>query len=138
MKLSVNQLLVQEASVARNNAYAPYSNYKVGAALLDSEENVYTGCNVENAAYGSTLCAERGAIMKAISVGSQVFSKIAIVADTSKAAPWPCGSCRQMLDEFSPHIELIIADASGRIIDETKKLSDIHLYGFSLGSDARG
>lgn len=91
--------LIVKAKEARMLAYAPYSKFKVGAALLGKNGRVYTGCNIENAAYGATNCAERTAIFKAVSEGVREFSALAVVADTSQPVS-PCGVCRQVLAEF--------------------------------------
>ena len=99
-------MLYQAARDAMKNAYVPYSNYRVGAALLAKDGRVFTGCNVENAAYGNTLCAERTALVKAISEGVREFTKIAIAA--SGSAPFPCGACRQSLYEFAPGLEVLV------------------------------
>ena len=104
--------LVQRATEARENAYAPYSNFKVGAALLASSGGVFTGCNVENATYGLTVCAERVALWKAVSEGERKFVAIAVVADGERP-PSPCGACRQLLWEFSGDIEVITANLRG-------------------------
>lgn len=95
-KLSLCKL----AADARCNSYAPYSSFKVGAALLCSDGKVYTGCNVENAAYGETVCAERVAIFKAVSEGQRDFTAIAIAGGDLECGATPCGSCRQVLAEF--------------------------------------
>jgi len=87
------------ALAARGNALAPYSNFRVGAALEDNDGRVHTGCNIENATYGLTLCGERVAVFKAISEGSRHFRRIAVAADTDTLTP-PCGACRQILWEF--------------------------------------
>ena len=99
-------MLYQAARDAMKNAYVPYSNYRVGAALLAKDGRLFTGCNVENAAYGNTLCAERTALVKAISEGVREFTKIAIAAKSS--APFPCGACRQSLYEFAPGLEVLV------------------------------
>lgn len=91
--------LIKTAITARDKAYTPYSKFKVGAALLTKSGKIYTGCNIENAAYPVTLCAERLAIFKAISEGETEFSALAVVADTERPVP-PCGSCRQVMSEF--------------------------------------
>jgi len=99
--------LISLAQKARENAYAPYSGYRVGAALLGEDGIVYSGCNVENAAYGNSYCAERTALVKAVSEGCRRFVRIAIVS--SGSAPYPCGACRQSLMEFAPDLEVIVA-----------------------------
>ncbi|WP_139313850.1 cytidine deaminase [Alkalihalobacterium alkalinitrilicum] len=91
--------LMDEAKSAREKAYVPYSKFPVGAALLSKEGSVYKGCNIENASYGLTNCAERTAIFKAVSEGIHDFTAIAVVADTDRPVP-PCGACRQVLTEF--------------------------------------
>jgi cytidine deaminase len=104
--------LAQAALDARENAHAPFSNFKVGAALEDVNGRVHTGCNVENATYGLTLCAERVAVFKAISEGARKFRRMAIAADTDMLTP-PCGACRQILWEFCGDIELILVNPRG-------------------------
>ena len=101
--------LVAAARRARAQAYAPFSNFKVGAALEASNGTIITGSNIETATYGLTLCAERVAIFKAISEGHRTFARIAIVADTARATP-PCGSCRQVLWELGGDLEVILAN----------------------------
>ena len=104
--------LIKLATEARENAYAPYSNFKVGAALLASNGRVFTGCNVENATYGLTVCAERVALWKAVSEGEREFVAVAVVADGERP-PSPCGACRQLLWEFCDDIEVITANLRG-------------------------
>ena len=94
-----NQELINKAIEIREQAYVPYSKFKVGAALLTKSGKIYTGCNIENAAYPVSLCAERVAIFKAISEGETEFIELAVVADTERPVP-PCGSCRQVMREF--------------------------------------
>ena len=101
--------LVAAARRAREHAHAPYSTFKVGAALETADGQVFTGCNIENATYGLTICAERVAIFKAISEGHRAFTRIAVVADTTAPTP-PCGACRQILWEFAGDIEVILAN----------------------------
>ncbi len=103
--------LLESARAARLNAFAPYSNFKVGAALLSTDGLIHTGCNVENATYGLTVCAERVALFKAISEGVRSFVAIAIVADTTAPTP-PCGACRQLLWEFAGDVEVILGNLS--------------------------
>ncbi len=107
--------LIQTAIEGRKWAYAPYSNYPVGAALLTASGRIYDGVNVENAAYPTTICAERVAVFKAVSEGERDFQAIAVVTENGGS---PCGSCRQVLAEFGLEITVIIADTDGNIIDE--------------------
>jgi cytidine deaminase len=104
--------LVQKASEAQKRAYAPYSKYQVGAALLTKSDKIYQGCNIENASYGLCNCAERTAVFKATSEGEREFEAIAIV---TKDGGMPCGACRQVMNEFSPKMEVITADEDGVI-----------------------
>ena len=101
--------LVVAARRARRNAVAPYSGFKVGAALLTSDGTVVTGCNIENATYGLTLCAERVAMFTALAAGHRRFTRIAVVADTIAPTP-PCGPCRQILWEFGGDLEIVLAN----------------------------
>lgn len=102
--------LIAKAREARKKAYAPYSDFSVGAALLARSGRVYTGCNVENASYGLSVCAERVAVFKAISEGEQDFEAIAVVTGNGAT---PCGACRQVLMEFGDDIQVIVADETG-------------------------
>jgi cytidine deaminase len=102
--------LIASATAARERAYAPYSKFKVGAALLGRSGRVYTGCNVENASYGPSMCAERTAVSKAVSEGERKFDTIAVVSENGVS---PCGTCRQVLMEFAPDMTVIIADTQG-------------------------
>ncbi len=114
--------LASAALTARENAHAPYSHFRVGAALEDASGRVHTGCNVENATYGLTLCAERVAVFKAISEGVRKFRRIAIAADTEALTP-PCGACRQILWEFCGDIEITLLNPRGKT--ETLQLKDL-------------
>jgi cytidine deaminase len=104
--------LVAAARAVRERAAADYSGFKVGAALETRSGEIITGCNVENATYGLTVCAERVAVFKAISEGHREFTRIAIVADTDSPTP-PCGACRQILWEFGGDIEVVLANLTG-------------------------
>ena len=104
--------LITSAITARERAYAPYSEYQVGAALLGKSGRVYTGCNVENAAYGPSMCAERTAVFKAVSEGEREFEAIAVVTENGVS---PCGTCRQVMMEFAPEMTVIIADTQGNV-----------------------
>jgi cytidine deaminase len=101
--------LVRAARRARRHARAAFSNFKVGAALETADGTIVTGCNIENATYGLTLCAERVAMFKALSEGHKRFRRIAVVADTAEPTP-PCGACRQILWEFGGDLEVILAN----------------------------
>ena len=110
LESTAQNALIREAIEARKNAYAPYSNYKVGAALITADGKIYRGCNVENAAYGPSLCAERTAIVKAVSEGDRGIKAIAVVTENGGA---PCGPCRQVMREFNPALTVIISDLQG-------------------------
>jgi cytidine deaminase len=105
--------LLEKALSARANSHAEYSNFRVGAALEDMAGNVHTGCNIENATYGLTICAERVAVFKAISEGVRTFRRIAIAADSEELTP-PCGACRQILWEFCGDIEILLVNTKGK------------------------
>ena len=110
------------ALLAREHAFAPFSKFKVGAAVEDGDGHIHTGCNVENATYGLTVCAERVAIFKAISEGVRQFRRLAVAADTHTLTP-PCGACRQILWEFCGDIQILLANPSGKT--ETYRLKDL-------------
>ena len=114
--------LLRIAKEASLNAYVPYSRFAVGAALECTDGSVFTGCNVENAAYGDTICAERTAVVKAVSEGQRSFTRIAIYGE-GKGYCMPCGSCRQFLAEFSPDMEVLCSRADGRYV--SYKLSEL-------------
>ncbi|MFH1634824.1 MAG: cytidine deaminase [Chloroflexota bacterium] len=108
--------LIRVALDARHRAYAPYSNYAVGAALLTNSGQIFSGVNVENAAYPTTICAERVAVFKAVSEGERDFTAIAVATENGG---FPCGSCRQVLAEFGLSIVVLIVDGKGELVDET-------------------
>jgi len=112
--------LLKIAEEARLKAYVPYSKFKVGAALLTKEGKIYTGCNIENASFGLTICAERVAIFKAVSEGSTQFEALAVICDSSKPC-FPCGACRQIISEFGNETSIIISNLKGKI-----KISNIN------------
>jgi cytidine deaminase len=101
--------LIAAARRAREHAHAPFSHFKVGAALEAADGTIITGCNVENATYGLTICAERVAVFKAVSEGHRNFTRIAVVADTEAPTP-PCGACRQILWEFGGDLQILLAN----------------------------
>ena len=123
--------LIAKAKEAMQYSYSPYSKYKVGACLLSSDGRMFTGCNIENASYGDTLCAERTALFKAVSEGARSFSVIAIAAE--KSMPWPCGLCRQALNEFSPDLRVIVACGDERDESSLPELLP-HSFGPSTGT----
>ena len=114
--------LIKEAEKARKRAYTPYSKFKVGAAVLSADGKIFTGCNIENASFGMSVCAERVAIFKAISEGSTKFEAIAVIGDTDKPCS-PCGACRQVISEFSENILLIMANLKGDV--KIKKIREL-------------
>ncbi len=101
--------LLNAARAAQKNAYAPYSGVKIGAAILTESGEIVTGCNVENASYGAAICAERAAVVKAVSEGKTEFLAIAVTGNL-KGPVWPCGICRQVLAEFAPHIKIVLEE----------------------------
>ena len=119
--------LLEMAREATKNSFAPFSNFHVGAALLAKDGQIFTGCNVENSSYGVTICAERTALVKAVSEGVRDFAAIAVVSQEGEA--WPCGVCRQMLYEFSPEMLVITGTEDAMQI---VSLSDLLPYGFRL------
>lgn len=121
MKHSDNEL-IQVATDAREHAFAPYSNFKVGAAVETENGDIYTGCNVESASYGLTVCAERVAIWKGISRGEKKFGRIAVVVDTEELTP-PCGVCRQIIWEFCGDVPVILANLHGKT--ETVQMAEL-------------
>ncbi len=119
--------LVAAARQARQRAYCPYSHYKVGAALLAADGTIYTGCNVENAAYPATICAERAAITRAIVVGQREFVAIAVATANGGT---PCGTCRQVMQEFSPKSDLVVILADPKRITAEYTLAELLPGGF--------
>ena len=118
--------LIKHAITASQNAYIPYSQYPVGAALQTPSGAIYTGCNVENSAYPVTICAERTALVKAVSEGERQFERLAVVTRNGGS---PCGVCRQALFEFAPDLQVTIADLDGNI-HHTLPLHELLMHGF--------
>ena len=114
--------LVDAAKTARENSYAPYSDFRVGAAIEMEDGEIYSGCNVESASYGLTVCAERVAIWKALSEGERNFTELAVVADTESLTP-PCGTCRQIIWEFAREARIVFANLHGK--SETFEIIDL-------------
>lgn len=128
--MTMKKNLVEAALKARSLAYAPYSNYFVGAALLTKEGEIISASNVENASYGLSSCAERNAIFKAVTEGKKEFSAIAVV---TKDGGFSCGACRQVLNEFSPNILIIVVNENGEILNEAK-LNELLPHAFGPGN----
>ena len=123
--------LMSAAKNAMKQAHAPYSKFKVGAALLCQDGSIYSGCNIENASYGLTICAERTAFLKAVSEGKRKFSAIAISASDKKAMPYPCGACRQVMTEFcNKDFIILVVQPSGK--HESFRLGDLLPNSFEL------
>jgi cytidine deaminase len=119
--------LVEAARAAREHAHAPYSHFQVGAAVRTKSGRIFAGCNIENASYGLTVCAERVALLKALSEGERSFDAVAVVTDSETLTP-PCGACRQLLWEFCGDAEVILANLSGR--SETHRMSALLPFPF--------
>ena len=122
--------LIAAAAEARERAHVPFSHFQVGAALETATGEIVTGCNIENASYGLTLCAERVAIFKAVSDGQREFSALAVVVDTDELTP-PCGACRQIIWEFCGDIPVTMANLKGRV--ETMRMSELLPKAFDAG-----
>jgi cytidine deaminase len=116
IQAQVKQQLIERALTIRERAYAPYSNYNVGAALLTESDEIFDGVNVENAVYSMTICAERNAVFQAVAHGHHSFQAIAVATDNGGS---PCGSCRQVLSEFGPDIIVLTIDSNGEVVLET-------------------
>ncbi len=132
MEQEMEKKLVTMAREARKNAYAPYSGYFVGAAVLTTDGDIYTGCNVENASYGLTNCAERTAIFKAVSEGARKLRAIAIAGPEDGNPPYPCGACRQVLSEFAESGEMPVFVTTGADVYQTYQLKELLPYSFNL------
>lgn len=124
--------LVERAFAMHEFSYVPYSHFPVGAALLCADGTVFTGCNVENAAYGSTICAERTALLKAISEGHREDWQTIAIAGQGEDYCWPCGSCRQMLYEFAPNLRVLAARGDGQF--QCVSLQELLPHGFGPAS----
>lgn len=126
-KLKIDERLLKEAAEVREHAYVPYSHYAVGAAVLGKSGRVYTGCNVENASYGLTICAERAAIFRAVSEGEREFTAIAVVTSNGGT---PCGACRQVYFEFAnPEARVIVSDEGAKSV-KTFTIGELLANGF--------
>lgn len=127
--------LVREASRALKYAYAPYSNFSVGAAVRSRSGRVYRGCNIENASYGLSICAERVALFKAISEGDRNVERLAVVIDSSLQLATPCGACRQVMQEVNRYMMVLRSNTAGHVIDQP--LSELLADPFDFGNPDR-
>jgi cytidine deaminase len=125
-----SEKLIEAAKKVRKRAFAPYSNFKVGAAVITTGGQVFTGCNVESASFGLTVCAERVAIWKAVSEGESEFEEIVVVVDTEKLTP-PCGACRQIIWEFCGDVPVTMANLNG----DTETISSKELLPIAFDSE---
>ncbi len=116
IQAETKQRIIARAMSIREKAYAPYSNYRVGASLLTESGDIFDGVNVENAVYSMTVCAERNAVFQAVTHGQKTFQAIAVATDNGGS---PCGACRQVMTEFGPDMLVIMLDAKGEIVLET-------------------
>ncbi len=129
MEENLKKQLIEEAVNMRQKAYCPYSDYQVGAAILTKSGKIYSGCNIENASYPATICAERTAAVKAVSEGEKEFLAIAI-AVSGKNTGYPCGVCRQFLNEFAdPNMEIYLINRDHEVIED--KFEELFPHGFS-------
>ena len=126
--MMTDKQLVEQAFEMLERSYVPYSHFPVGAALLCADGTVFTGCNVENAAYGSTICAERTALLKAVSEGHKDDWQAIAIAGRGEDYCWPCGACRQMLYEFAPNLKILVARRDGAFVSAC--LSELMPHGF--------
>lgn len=134
LRSDTQQRLLSAAIDARKQAYAPYSGFEVGAAVLTESGEVYTGCNIENASYSATICAERVAVTKAICAGHRSITALALVADYPEPLS-PCGICRQVLVEFGPEAEVIMANTKGKV--RTTNMNELLPHAFVLAVSKR-
>lgn len=130
--------LLSLATIAKEQAYAPYSGFRVGAALVTTDGSVFTGCNVENASYGLSNCAERTAVFTAVAAGYRNFSALAVTSDSERYT-FPCGACRQVLVEFNPDMKIIMGNINGEyMIERAGNLLPCSFHEKSLGKGRSG
>ncbi len=133
-----DKTLLALAKKAKENAYAPYSGFRVGAALLTIDGKIFSGCNVENASYGLAICAERSAVFSAVAAGYRKFSAIAVSSD-GETYTFPCGACRQVLIEFNPDMKVIMGNSNGEfIVRNASALLPLYFNGKNLGKPDGG
>lgn len=127
METEENEKLMSLAEKAKENSYSPYSKFRVGAALITNDGKIYTGCNIENSSYGGTICAERTALLKAVSEGEKTFKKLAVASDLEDYT-FPCGICLQVISEFMPDGEIILKNKTSGL--KIFKLSELLPHAF--------
>lgn len=132
MNKELKEKAVKEALRVRENAYAPYSNFKVGAAIVTKSGKIYTGCNVENSSYGATVCAERIALFSAVADGEKEFEAIVIASDLNGEAAYPCGLCRQVIGDFSRNITVILLNSTTLKIEKEIPFEEIFPHAFDF------
>ena len=133
MKKEIFEKALSSALEVRKNAYAPYSNFAVGAAIVTNDGTIFTGVNVENSSFGATNCAERTALFSAITAGYRDFEAIFIASNLNGKAVFPCGICRQVLADFNPEIRVILVNSETKKVEQDLLLSDIFPGVFEFG-----
>lgn len=135
MKNEIFEKALSSALEVRKNAYAPYSNFAVGAAIVTTDGTIFTGVNVENSSFGATNCAERTALFSAITAGYRDFEAIVIASNLNGKAVFPCGICRQVLADFNPEMRVILVNSDTKMIEQDLLLSDIFPGVFEFGKN---
>lgn len=135
MKNEIFEKALSSALEVRKNAYAPYSNFAVGAAIVTTDGTIFTGVNVENSSFGATNCAERTALFSAITAGYRDFEAIFIASNLSGKAVFPCGICRQVLADFNPKMRVILVNSETKKVEQDLLLSDIFPGIFEFGKE---
>jgi cytidine deaminase, homotetrameric len=133
MKNEIFEKALSSALEVRKNAYAPYSNFAVGAAIVTTDGTIFTGVNVENSSFGATNCAERTALFSAVTAGYRDFEAIFIASNLSGKAVFPCGICRQVLADFNPEMRVILVNSETKKVEQDLLLSDIFPGVFEFG-----
>ncbi len=133
MKKEIFEKALSSALEVRKNAYAPYSNFAVGAAIVTTDGTIFTGVNVENSSFGATNCAERTALFSAITAGYRDFEAIVIASNLNGKAVFPCGICRQVLADFNPEMRVILVNSETKKVEQDLLLSDIFPGVFEFG-----
>lgn len=132
MNKELKEKAKNEALRVRNNAHAPYSKFKVGAAIITKSGKIYTGCNVENSSYGATVCAERIALFSAVADGEKEFEAIIIASDLNGEAAYPCGICRQVLGDFSKDIKVMLLNSTTKVIEKELSFEEVFPHTFDF------